>query len=269
MALFYGSVISFWLIHHIINLTFAIFVTAGRPIYRSDERFLIDGDARIKVSNVWYPIILHDISENGISFHSYKPLYIKEKCMVEIATNNEKILIECQVVRVFLKNDNWLYGMKILQLSEEVKKKYFFFLFNRHNDYLTNYRNGWITVMDILSENNIKRLELIKKNLIRNNNKINDIYPKISSKFPIEISNKEALITEFSSEQITFKFKFEVPSSGPIRISLFGQSIVLAELNRNSINNEITYKFVNSSNVDTEVIQLMYLKLWRDKSAIN
>ena len=37
--LFYGSVISFWLLSHLFNLTFALLFFVERPSYRSYERF--------------------------------------------------------------------------------------------------------------------------------------------------------------------------------------------------------------------------------------
>lgn len=78
--LFYGSIISFWLIYHIINLTFAIFCALGRPIYRSSERFTVDEAMVIEVDDDSYQVRVCDISETGISFYTDLPLYLpKEK----------------------------------------------------------------------------------------------------------------------------------------------------------------------------------------------
>ena len=68
-SFFYGSIISFWLIYHIINLTFAIFCALGRPIYRSSERFTVDEAMVIEVDDDSYQVRVCDISETGISFY--------------------------------------------------------------------------------------------------------------------------------------------------------------------------------------------------------
>jgi cellulose synthase (UDP-forming) len=40
--MFYGSVITFWLLTHLFNLTFSVLFYLGRPIYRKAERFLFE-----------------------------------------------------------------------------------------------------------------------------------------------------------------------------------------------------------------------------------
>lgn len=60
-------VISFWLIHHLINLTFALFATLGRPIYRNEERFLVDDEAVVDISGLKEDVSLVDVSEHGLS----------------------------------------------------------------------------------------------------------------------------------------------------------------------------------------------------------
>ncbi|WP_252899828.1 hypothetical protein [Lactococcus fujiensis] len=56
--------------------------------------------------------------------------------------------------------------MRISQPSEEIKRKYLQFVFSGPNGYLTDHRNAWITVMDDLTENIVRRLELRKKYVI-------------------------------------------------------------------------------------------------------
>lgn len=269
LDLFYGSVISFWLIHHIINLTFAIFVTIGRPIYRSDERFLVNDNARVKLLDTWYPITLHDVSENGLSFISSPPLYIKDKCTIEIKNIDETFLIDCRVIRVFQKDDQWLYGMRITQPSEEIKRKYLQFVFSGPNGYLTDHRNAWITVMDDLTENIVRRLELRKNMLLKNTKEVLLLNPRINVNYPIEILKEKGMITKFSNEQLTCRFKFNVPSRGDVLLILFDQPLVLSEFKKNTLKNEVTYKIVNFNNINSNEMQQLYLKLWGDKIAIN
>ncbi len=82
--LFYGSVISFWLLHHLINLTFALFSTLGRPIFRKEERFLVKENANLTVGGLQENIQIVDVSEHGLSFVSSKPLYIRDSMQISL-----------------------------------------------------------------------------------------------------------------------------------------------------------------------------------------
>ena len=84
--LFYGSVISFWLIHHIINLTFAIFCAVGRPSYRAFVRFPVDETINIKVDGWAYKRKVQELSETflvTLNFFSLIPKASKRKGMVK------------------------------------------------------------------------------------------------------------------------------------------------------------------------------------------
>ena len=43
----YGSVITFWLLPHIVNLIFACLYYLGRPAYRQSERFAMTNDITV------------------------------------------------------------------------------------------------------------------------------------------------------------------------------------------------------------------------------
>jgi len=64
-----GSVITFWLLMHFINLSMCLFISLGRPVYRKSERFIRKVSGRIQTSDGnSYPIRTSDISEGGIAF---------------------------------------------------------------------------------------------------------------------------------------------------------------------------------------------------------
>lgn len=63
----YGAVITFWLLSHIVNLTFACLYYLGRPAYRQSERFTMTNDITVADATETYHFVTHDISETGLS----------------------------------------------------------------------------------------------------------------------------------------------------------------------------------------------------------
>ena len=77
--LFYGSIISFWLIYHIINLTFAIFCALGRPIYRSSERFTVDEAMVIEVDDDSYQVRVCDFRNGDFILYGFTIVFAERK----------------------------------------------------------------------------------------------------------------------------------------------------------------------------------------------
>lgn len=100
--LFYGSIISFWLFYHIVNLTFAIFCAIGRPLYRGSERFPVDEPMTIEVDNDSYQVRVCDISETGISFSSNLLLYLPKtkEITLHLQSRDYRARAKGHVVRV-------------------------------------------------------------------------------------------------------------------------------------------------------------------------
>src|SRR5699024_11580759 len=86
---FYGSVITFWLLSHIFNLTIACLYYLGRPIYRTSERFLMQNKLTVTFNKQTYELTTHDISETGLSFTSEFPYYFPSDQLLKFTVVRE------------------------------------------------------------------------------------------------------------------------------------------------------------------------------------
>lgn len=260
--LFYGSVISFWLIHHIINLTFALFATLGRPIFRKEERFLVEEEAILKVGQLKKGITIVDISENGLSFISREPIYINEECELALTIDQQEVTIRGEVIRTVSKESEWLYGIKITHLDDMHKNKYYYFIYNRSNDYLTKVRDNWVTIWDDLFNNIIQR-----GNLIKNKNKKTEstshTSPVIKTNYPIIMNDEKFSIISFSTKEIEFESNKLNPSDSIIfenkMLKLF-----LKEKSHNIFGKTIKYQIERIDEKYTGGIQDFYEELYSE-----
>lgn len=260
--LFYGSVISFWLIHHIINLTFALFATLGRPIFRKEERFLVEEEAILKVGQLKKGITIVDISENGLSFISREPIYINEECELALTIDQQEVTIRGEVIRTVSKESEWLYGIKITHLDDKHKNKYYYFIYNRSNDYLTKVRDNWVTIWDDLFNNIIQR-----GNLIKNKNKKTEstshTSPVIKTNYPIIMNDEKFSIISFSTKEIEFESNKLNPSDSIIfenkMLKLF-----LKEKSHNIFGKTIKYQIERIDEKYTGGIQDFYEELYSE-----
>ena len=163
--LFYGSVISFWLIHHIINLTFAIFCAVGRPSYRAFVRFPVDETINIKVDGWAYQVHVADISEPGISFKTDLALYLpKDKDItLYLKSQDYKAKAKGRVVRVISDENEWLYGLHFVSVPESEKREFYQYIYDRINYNLPQVQDTWMSVWDDLLENILRRLPVERR----------------------------------------------------------------------------------------------------------
>lgn len=63
-----GSVITFWLVMHFINLSFCLFISMKRDINRKSERFVRHAKGKIMVNGEWAKFKTRDVSDGGFSF---------------------------------------------------------------------------------------------------------------------------------------------------------------------------------------------------------
>lgn len=163
--LFYGSVISFWLIHHIINLTFAIFCAVGRPSYRAFVRFPVDETINIKVDGWAYQVHVADISETGISFKTDLALYLpKDKDItLYLKSQDYKAKAKGRVVRVISDENEWLYGLHFVSVPESEKREFYQYIYDRINYNLPQVQDTWMSVWDDLLENILRRLPMERR----------------------------------------------------------------------------------------------------------
>lgn len=243
VELFYGSVISFWLLHHIINLTFAIFATLGRPILRNQERFYIEEPARVKLKDQWHEVIVVDVSEGGFSFRTDQPFYFKDKVTIDFIEHAVPCQVEGELVRVQSQPDSWLYGIKIKELDEETRRNYFQYIYDRPNTYLTDARDTWVTIWDDLLENFIQRIHF-RKNRITQSLYQTPTTPKVAGAMKTELAKVPVTITTFDFEKMVVHYQKEKPSPTEFIFNNGQVKLRLKELAVDRIDKEITYQVV-------------------------
>lgn len=161
MEIFYGSVISFWLLSHILNLTFSCLYYLGRPIYRNTERFAMTLPIGLEVDNHTYQFYTNDVSETGLSFVSDYPYYFPpEKVLtITIEENHSKATFQGNIVRVWKRDNNYYYGVIVEKMDEYNYLQYLQVIYDGFNQSLRQTMDPMITLIDSFVMN-IERREL-------------------------------------------------------------------------------------------------------------
>ncbi|MEG0238770.1 glycosyltransferase [Anaerorhabdus sp.] len=151
----YGSVVSFWLLVHIFNLTFAVLFFLGRPIYRKEERFARDLPIRVRAAglSLWHETVIRDISDMGLSFLLKRPVYINPDQILEfqLKRDDHDLLLRGKIVRVIEQKGAWLYGVHLEEMTEEDYRIYLQIIYDGFNQLLPRFRDPWWTPIDRLS----------------------------------------------------------------------------------------------------------------------
>ncbi|WP_203351187.1 glycosyltransferase family 2 protein [Streptococcus uberis] len=259
--LFYGSVISFWLLHHLINLTFALFSTLGRPIFRKEERFLVKENAILSIGDLQEKIQIVDVSEHGLSFVVSKPLYIRDTLKISLDDGEYEFDIKGQPTRVVRKNGEWLYGIKIVDLDKDNKREYFYYIYDRSNKYLTEVRDNWVTIWDDLFNNLIQRLHLMM-NLNLMSSRGNTMFPEVLTNFPVSLNGEPMRITKFNVSEIELSYDSQLT---PKEYTTFDNSDIRLNLQKKMIspsNQLVCYKVVSFEEKTNGGIQRFYNELY-------
>lgn len=146
----YGGVISFWLLTHLINLTFSLYIAWGRPINRKSERFARQVKGVLQTSRkIDLPINTVDIADNGLAFttpddHIFE---VGELVKIELCQHQDKIQFS-GVIRV--SYDNQKYGMSIEQITPADQNKLYSLIYNGKNMLLPWEQDSWMTIYDAL-----------------------------------------------------------------------------------------------------------------------
>lgn len=201
--LLYGSVITFWLLHHIVNLAYAVLFSLGRPIYRKFERFYAKEAITITCLNHSYSLYTTNISEEGLSFFSEEPIYFPpdEWLNFVIQTEINSVEVRGKIARLMEQSDGWLYGVWIEKPERANKQAYFQLVYDRSNQYLPKKHDVWLTPLDGLIDNFMHHFSIKKI-----------AAPKKLSKFPIitlhesiEIQNTSVVLKEFDFQTMVIQ----------------------------------------------------------------
>lgn len=158
-ALFYSSVIIFWLSYNIVALCYALFFMLGRRSYRKSERIQAAEAVTIKYKNQSYNALTRDVSENGVSFFVSSPIYIPEKDTIQltIQTDRYEANLEGIIVYVRKEGERWCYAANIWPIEETDRRHYMQIIYDRLHS-LPKQIDLWITAYDDIIRNVKKRV---------------------------------------------------------------------------------------------------------------
>lgn len=132
-ALFYSSVIIFWLVYNIVALSYSLFFMLGRRSYRESERIRARETLIIEYGNHSYRASTSDVSDGGLSFYASSPIYLPEQAIIKlvIETHRYRANLEGSIVYVKKQGEGWLYSAKIRPVEELDKRHYTQIIYDR------------------------------------------------------------------------------------------------------------------------------------------
>lgn len=170
-----GSVITFWLLMHFINLSFCLFIAMGRPVYRKSERFLRQIDGDVWLNNSWYGIRTNDASEGGLSFcltsHNrdinHISLQMGRSVKVRLQSTDQMIRLDGKIRRISQYKNNLAYSIELTTPNGNARNHYLQLIYNGFNDTLPLTQDTWISPFDELYTNVMIRLQKLERWLSR------------------------------------------------------------------------------------------------------
>lgn len=158
-ALFYSSIIIFWIAYNMVALCYAIFFMLGRKSYRNSERIRAEEDITIEYKNLVYEAVTIDVSENGMAFWSENPIYLPNDTTVRfsIKTPIYESSLEGKIVYVKEEKGGWRYSASVEPLDEKNKRQYMQIIYDRLHT-LPQQMDLWVTTYDDVERNIKKRV---------------------------------------------------------------------------------------------------------------
>lgn len=198
----YGSVITFWMVMALINLSFAVLLCLGRPIFRKTERFATVADVTVtdSLSRIFH-LKTDNLSEGGLSFQSDEPLYFPKGKILSFQVKSKHYTsnLSGRIVRVFETRSGWTYGVSLKEF--ECRRDYDEYLQIIHdgfNRYLPQKRDPWETALDDLLENFDQRFNKKKGSRMPTNE-----FPMVMVNKVFDVDDQEFTLTIFNFETLT------------------------------------------------------------------
>lgn len=158
-ALFYSSIIIFWIAYNMVALFYAIFFMSGRKVYRNSERIGAEEDVIIEYETLRYNARTTDVSESGVAFWSKEPVFLPASVNVSftVVTPFYCAKLEGKIVYVKEQNGGWRYSAEICPVDEQNKRQYMQIIYDRTHS-LPKQMDLWITAYDDIMRNIKKRI---------------------------------------------------------------------------------------------------------------
>lgn len=164
-----GSVITFWLMMHFINLSFCVFIAMGRNVYRNAERFDRHVVGRIKATGTDHWLVIHtnDVSDSGLSFTTKDVTQVlKDQQAFEGVIFHGKVPIHFtgKIIRL-IQNDagEVTYGATIVMRAQKDRNHYMQIIYDGSNGELPKEQDAWVTPFDELNMNLTMRLRTLER----------------------------------------------------------------------------------------------------------
>ncbi|WP_372629174.1 glycosyltransferase family 2 protein [Cohnella sp.] len=161
LALFYSSIIIFWLVHNMVALCYALFFMIGRRAYRETERIRAQEEVTIldKARKLRYQARTVDVSEHGIALYVAFSIYLPPQSTISLVVKTKRYEANLEGTIVYVKRDGegWNYSAKVQPVSETDKRQYMQIVYDRKHS-LPEQMNLWDTAYDDMIRNVKKRI---------------------------------------------------------------------------------------------------------------
>ncbi|CAJ1187648.1 Cellulose synthase catalytic subunit [UDP-forming] [Companilactobacillus paralimentarius] len=167
-----GSVITFWLLMHFINLSMCLFISMGRPVYRKNERFIRRVNGKIQGDDgKWHPMKTEDVSEGGIAFTTtdgpVTDIAENDNVNLTVKHNDYDIKLSGKVVRTSHRDNATIYSVQVQVPSDENENHYLQLVYDGANKTLPSVQDTWVTPFDELYMNLIVRVRTYERKISR------------------------------------------------------------------------------------------------------
>lgn len=165
-----GSVITFWLLMHFINLSMCLFISLGRPVYRKSERFIRKVSGKIQLKNgKYYPIMTEDVSEGGIAFKitqkDNSEIQQEDNIRIILQHRNFSIHLAGKIARISNRNNQPIYSAQVQVPSDKNRDHYLQIIYDGSNKTLPSVQDTWVTPFDELYMNLVVRARAIERKI--------------------------------------------------------------------------------------------------------
>lgn len=167
-----GSVITFWLLMHFINLSMCLFISMGRPVYRKNERFIRRVLGKIQGNDgKWHSMKTEDVSEGGIAFTTtdgpVKDIKENDNVKLILKHNDYEINLSGKVVRTSHRDNATIYSVQVQVPPDENRNHYLQLVYDGANKTLPRVQDTWVTPFDELYMNLIVRVRTYERKISR------------------------------------------------------------------------------------------------------
>ncbi|WP_312813042.1 glycosyltransferase [Sedimentibacter sp.] len=172
-ALFYSSIIIFWLAYNIVALFYALFFMLGRRSYRASERIQASETVYIKYKDKEYKAVTMDVSDHGLSFYVPSPIDLPEQSGIDLTlqTCRYEARLEGSIVYIRKEGDGWRYSAVVKPVEETDKRQYMQIVYDRLHS-LPKQIDPWVTVYDDIFRNIEKRVHLVRNKSVKHTKKV-------------------------------------------------------------------------------------------------